>query len=557
MNLPKALSLINRHSLKIASRIKFLGRSFDPFFYSKIYSDLRPLTPELLKSHWNIYGNAEGRIGSLKHLVGSLNMRIISNFSASWYKSNNPDVTQDWNYLQCLVHYLQFGRAEGRIFKKLNFPADLQISILEHAMGRLMSKDEMQILDQESRLNTVVDRIKAIFFSCEKYKEISRRNYNCTFCLINQFSLQILSRDLGPYEISIYTLKIKRSFQEGLEDFITHLFSQAFREPWVLEKFLNPELVTDLIQNPSSENNILGGHKNKIQGQLDSNLKSPIFHRLKIHEPQKISLICSAYNGIEYVRNFLTNTVNLKGFKDLSELIIFDANSTDKIDEIIKPFAEKYSNIYFSRLHVKLNIYQTWNQLIKRCKFELISNSNLDDIKHPNFLIEFTENASRLNNFDVFYSDYVYTNSYDPEIFNSQKKQISTYLPQTDFFSLIHFNSPHCSPVWRKSLHQKVGLFDESLISSADWDFWIRCAKQNVKFLKIPGPLVAYYNNPDGLSTSPTSKGVKEQWKIREEYREFLFNKLINIEQDLMNQTSTPSLNHKLLYSYIESSSNL
>jgi hypothetical protein len=557
MNLPKSLSFSIRHLLKVASKIRFLGASFDPFFYSRIYPDLRPLTLELLKSHWIIYGKTEGRIGSLKHLFGSLNMRIIWNFSASWYKSNNPDLIQDWSYLQCLVHYLQFGRGEGRIFKKLNFPVYLQISILENAMGRPIRKDEMQILDQESRLTTVVNRIKTIFFSCEKYKEISRINHNCTFCLINHFSLQILSRDLDPYEISIYTLKIKRSFEEGLEDFFTHLFSRAFREPWVLEKFLNPELVSNLVQNPSSENNVLGGHKNKIQGQLESNLKSPIFHRLKIHEPQKISLICSAYNGIEYVRNFLTNTVNLKGFKDLCELIIFDANSTEKIDAIIKPFAEKYSNIYFSRLNVKLSIYETWNQLINRCKFELISNSNLDDIKHPNFLIEFTENASRLNNFDVFYSDYLYTNSYDPEIFNSQIRQISTYLPQADFFSLIHFNSPHCSPVWRKSLHQRVGLFDESLISSADWDFWIRCAKQNVKFIKIPGPLVAYYHNPDGLSTSPTSKGVREQWKIRQEYREFLFNKLINIEQEHLNLSSTPSLNHKLLYSYIESSSNL
>jgi len=530
---------------------------FDPYFYKYIYPDLKTFSTDNLKNHWFLHGFHEGRIGSLKQLFASVIMQKTLNFSASRYKKNNPDLSQDWNYLKCLIHYLQYGKKEGRILKELSLPDYLSKSILENALGRPLFKGETQVLNQVSTLNLIVDRIKTIFVNSEKYKEIFQENRKCFFCLINSFSLQILSRDLNPYEIYRFRLEISKSSDTGLENFFTYLFSHAFKEPLILEKFLSTEQVTDLMPNPLNEINIIGGHENKIQLILESNLKSPIFNTLKIRESQKISLICSAYNGIEFVRSFLTNTVNLEGFKDLSELIIIDANSTENIAEIIRPFTEKYSNIHYSRVDFKLNIYETWNQLIKKCTFELISNSNLDDIKHPNFLVEFTGNANRLSNFDVFYSDYVYLNNYDPKIFNSKRKQISTYLPQTNFFSLIHFNVPHCSPVWRKSLHQRIGLFNEDNESSSDWDFWIRCAKQNVKFLKIPGPLCAYYYNPDGLSTNSTSKGVKEQWKIRKDYEKFLFIELCDLEQDYVNDISSPSLNYQLLASYLDSSSNL
>ena len=32
-------------------------------------------------------------------------------------------------------------------------------------------------------------------------------------------------------------------------------------------------------------------------------------------------------------------------------------------------------------------------------------------------------------------------------------------------------------PMWRKSLHDKYGYFDETFSSSGDWEFWLRIAE--------------------------------------------------------------------------------
>jgi glycosyltransferase involved in cell wall biosynthesis len=72
--------------------------------------------------------------------------------------------------------------------------------------------------------------------------------------------------------------------------------------------------------------------------------------------------------------------------------------------------------------------------------------------------------------------------------------------------------------MWRKHLHEEVGLFDTRYKSAGDWEFWIRCLTAGKKFVKINTPHVVYYQNPQGISTHPETRGVKEAHDILTRY---------------------------------------
>ena len=52
-------------------------------------------------------------------------------------------------------------------------------------------------------------------------------------------------------------------------------------------------------------------------------------------------------------------------------------------------------------------------------------------------------------------------------------------------------------PVWRKSLHDRHGYFDEGNYgASADWEFWLRCGVFGARYFITSQLLGAYYLNP-------------------------------------------------------------
>ena len=86
--------------------------------------------------------------------------------------------------------------------------------------------------------------------------------------------------------------------------------------------------------------------------------------------------------------------------------------------------------------------------------------------------------------------------------------------------NLLQHNSPHCLPVWRKSIHERFGLFDTSYFSAADYDMWFRVLKGGGKIAPIEEVVGLYYENPNGVSTNSKSldRALEEVFSIRDKY---------------------------------------
>ncbi|QTC91187.1 glycosyltransferase [Brevundimonas goettingensis] len=241
------------------------------------------------------------------------------------------------------------------------------------------------------------------------------------------------------------------------------------------------------------------------EGAVPANL-----FRMKRTKGPVVSIITSLYRGGDYIEPFLENITSQTIFKDHCELIIIDANSPENEGEVIERYAERFPNIVYRRFESRIGIYEAWNIGCALAKGRFLTNANLDDCRRADSLELQASVLDSLPFVDVTYQDVLY--SFEPNISFEEIEAhgLRAKLPVISHYNLMEFNSPHNGPMWRKTLHAEVGVFNESYKSAADFDFWLRCLIKGKTFYKLNEPHVAYYVNPQGLSTRADTRGVVE-----------------------------------------------
>lgn len=235
-----------------------------------------------------------------------------------------------------------------------------------------------------------------------------------------------------------------------------------------------------------------------------------------------VTIVTSLYQGGKYIRNFLENITQQTIF-DQCQLFIVDANSPEKESEAISPYLKIYpDNIVYHRLDRKVSIYEAWNIVIENSCSPYITNANLDDCHRQDALEIKLQALVERPDVDVVYSDVYYSFLENLPFDVIAEGGVHTHLPIADKFNLLHCNSPHNAPLWRRRLHDKIGLFDCGYRSAGDLDFWMRAALADCQFFKIQEIVTAYYHNPEGLSTH--SKGIarQEMHQLQEHYQALL-----------------------------------
>jgi len=180
----------------------------------------------------------------------------------------------------------------------------------------------------------------------------------------------------------------------------------------------------------------------------------------------KITVMVSIYNSGEWIENRLQNLLKHDD-QDLLDIWCVNANSPDPRDHEVP---QRYPFRYV-KLDKRISVYETWNYIINNSNSEYITNANTDDIVAPNC---YTKLMHHLNNDN----DFAYCSWYTTHIPNQQwdtLRDIDTnghpgaYIGDINRAGVGHF------PMWKRSLHDKLGLFDTQFQALADADWWARC----------------------------------------------------------------------------------
>lgn len=224
----------------------------------------------------------------------------------------------------------------------------------------------------------------------------------------------------------------------------------------------------------------------------------------------RVSAITSLFRGGAFIEQFMDNITSQTCFDSHCELIIIDADSPENEAETIARYLKDHPSIRYRRMDSCIGIYEAWNMGVQMAQGRYLTNANLDDLRRAD---SFEIQAGALDTLpfaDVVYQDFYYT--FDPTL---SWEDVAAFgyksaLPLVTPHNMLRFNSPHNAPMWRRSLHDEVGLFDGTMKSAGDYEFWLRCLSRGKSFFKINEPHVVYYQNPKGLSTRADTRGVVE-----------------------------------------------
>ena len=222
----------------------------------------------------------------------------------------------------------------------------------------------------------------------------------------------------------------------------------------------------------------------------------------------KVSTITPCYNMSKYMKGFLDN-LSTQTHKDLE--IVLDHN--DPSDEEVKQ-VEEYNEQYDNILHIKVEgvdpIGTSMNRCIEYATGDYLCIWNVDDLRTPDSIEVMAKALDENPDVDFVYGNYIIV----PK-FGSTEGQYVDETGREDELTTGMILGPYF--MFRKSILEKSGVFDEQLVQGADYDLALRLAF-NAKGLHLPINLGYYLNEGLGQSTKPNSKQPIERTVIELRY---------------------------------------
>ncbi len=228
-----------------------------------------------------------------------------------------------------------------------------------------------------------------------------------------------------------------------------------------------------------------------------------------------VSAIVSTYNSEKFIRGCLEDLEN-QTIADRLEIIVVNSGSQQNEEAIVKEFQAGYSNIVYIKTEQKEGVYAAWNRAVRAASGRFLTNANTDD-RHRRDALEILSNEL-INNPEValVYGDQICTDT--PNATFEKHNAVETYRqPDYSRERLLLGCCVGSQPMWRSSLHEELGYFDETLDCAADWDFWLRVS-EGYCFKHIPEFLGLYYFNREGIEHGNEFHSYYERHKVGKRY---------------------------------------
>ena len=227
-----------------------------------------------------------------------------------------------------------------------------------------------------------------------------------------------------------------------------------------------------------------------------------------------VSVLVSAHESEAFMQECLED---LEGqtIADQLEIIVVDAASPQDEGRIVKAFQKRYRNIDYIRTPTRIGVYAAWNLAVRRARGRYITPFSTNDRLRADAYEILSKNLDEYPEVSLVYGD-TYVTDLPHQTFEQHRRTGVCKWPDYSYEYLL----AHCAigphPMWRRTLHDTVGLFDESYIALGDQDFWIRVGAQH-HMLHIPMVTGLYWRSPDGLSNRTEIAGPEEQ-RLRKTY---------------------------------------
>jgi glycosyltransferase involved in cell wall biosynthesis len=239
-----------------------------------------------------------------------------------------------------------------------------------------------------------------------------------------------------------------------------------------------------------------------------------------------ISIIVPCYNQAQYLDACLQSVIE-QSYANW-ECIIVNDGSPDNTAEIAEIWTAK--DVRFKYIYKKNGgLSSARNAGINVALGDFIQLLDSDDLLQKNKLQTQIEAFLKDTEIDISISGYRYFENGHSELKilgrNNFLPEIAIMKNDSDVINLLNVKNPMVisAPLYKKSVFETVGWFDEELFSLEDWDFHTRCALHKLKFQHV-----GYFPNSFTLIRLHAESMMRNVEKMEKAYLVFKEKRLKN-----------------------------
>ncbi|GHT54245.1 hypothetical protein FACS189451_06090 [Bacteroidia bacterium] len=199
----------------------------------------------------------------------------------------------------------------------------------------------------------------------------------------------------------------------------------------------------------------------------------------------KISVLTSLYHGGPFLESYFKYLSEINGM-DRMEVLLLHNDPQENEMEIINRWLPEMPAVRHVVIPERETLYRTWNRGIALSQGEYITVWNVDDVRFPDSILQQAEALDKNPGAAIAYGDIWVSKKY------GERGNFCTNSPADNrnkhFFWQYHIS---CFQMWRKSIHETIGYYDEQFKCVADFDFQVRAAL-HFPFVKTAEPSGIY-----------------------------------------------------------------
>lgn len=223
-----------------------------------------------------------------------------------------------------------------------------------------------------------------------------------------------------------------------------------------------------------------------------------------------------AYNVASYIVETL-ESVFAQTFNDYEVILVNDGSpDTEELEHALAPYQDR---IHYIKQQNR-GAGAARNEALRAARGEFIAFLDADDLWRPNYLEEQVSFVQR-GNYDLVYADALLFG--DSPLAGRTFMETAPSKGEVTFLSLVTHRCAITTSgvVTRKKLIFDVGLFDEELRNSQDFDLWLRLVRHGARASYQKKVLLKYRCRKEGLSgdeVNRIARQIRVYQKIQDSY---------------------------------------
>ena len=244
--------------------------------------------------------------------------------------------------------------------------------------------------------------------------------------------------------------------------------------------------------------------------------------------PGKVSALVSTYNSEKFLRGCLDDlTAQTLWTQNRLEIIVVNSGSKQGEAYILRDYLARGVDLKVIT-SLREPMYTAWNRAIRIATGDYLTSANTDDRHKPDALEIMANKLDANPDAALVYAD-CYVTPTENAVWGGAHK-ISHEAPYTEgrlnwpdfdpaLLTRMCFAGPQ--PLWRKTMHDVAGYFDESYLVAGDFEMWLRMVATGARFERIPDVLGLFYWNASqqgramAEQSGMESRRAVQAWKDR------------------------------------------